>query len=92
MKASNEKRFERNYALLLQDLKLKGLHPKTVDAYSRAIRRIGAYFDGRIDNLGEQQLADYFTELMDLHSQGSRGLTCNFASREELSRSVSRRG
>lgn len=64
MKASNEKRFERNYALLLQHLKLKGLQPKTVEAYSRAIRRIGEYFDGRIDNLGEQQLTDYFTDLV----------------------------
>ena len=30
MKASNGKCFERNYALLLQHLKLKGLQPKTI--------------------------------------------------------------
>jgi integrase len=41
MKASNGKGFERNYALHLQHLKLKGLQPKTIEAYSRAIRRIG---------------------------------------------------
>ena len=40
MKASNGKRFERDYALHLQHLKLKGLQPKTIEAYSRAIRRI----------------------------------------------------
>ena len=32
-------------------LKLKGLQPKTIDAYSRAIRRMGDYFDHKIDNL-----------------------------------------
>ena len=31
--------FKQNYALHLQHLKLKGLQPKTIDAYSRAIRR-----------------------------------------------------
>ena len=49
-------------------LKLKGLQPKTIEAYSRALRRIGAYFDYRIDDLSEQQLIDYFTELLDSHS------------------------
>jgi site-specific recombinase XerD len=68
MKASNEKRFERNYALHLQHLKLKGLQPKTIEAYSRAIRRIGERFDQQIDNLAEQQLTDYFSELVTSHS------------------------
>lgn len=68
MKASNGKHFERNYALHLQHLKLKGLQPKTIEAYSRAMRRIGAHFDGQIDTLSEQQLADYFTALVASHS------------------------
>lgn len=68
MKASNGKRFERNYALHLQHLKLKGLQPKTIEAYSRAIRRIGERFDQQIDNLTEQQLTDYFSELVASHS------------------------
>ena len=68
MKASNGKGFERNYALHLQHLKLKGLQPKTIEAYSRAIRRIGERFEGRIDHLSEQQLTDYFTELVASHS------------------------
>ena len=68
MKASNGKRFERDYALHLQHLKLKGLQPKTIEAYSRAIRRIGERFDGQIDNLSEQQLTDYFCELVTSHS------------------------
>lgn len=68
MKASHGKGFERSYALHLQHLKLKGLRPKTIEAYSRAIRRIGERFDGHIEHLTEQQLADYFSELVASHS------------------------
>ena len=49
-------------------LKLGGFQPKTIEAYTRAIRRIGNYFDGRIENLTADQLLDYFTELLDDHS------------------------
>lgn len=60
--------FDRHYQAHLKHLKLKGLQPKTIEAYARAIRRIGAYFDGEIDALSEQQLLDYFTELTESHS------------------------
>jgi integrase/recombinase XerD len=60
--------FEPNYQAHLKHLKLKGLQPKTIDAYARAIRRIGKRFDGHIDSLTEQQLTDYFTELIASHS------------------------
>lgn len=49
-------------------LKLNGFQPKTIEAYLRAIRRIGNYFDCRIDNLTSDQLLDYFNELLDFHS------------------------
>jgi integrase/recombinase XerD len=49
-------------------LRLGGFQPKTIEAYTRAIRRIGNYFDGRIDNLTSDQLLDYFNELLDDHS------------------------
>lgn len=61
-------RFNKQYKQHLQCLKLGGLQPKTIDAYARAIRRIGNYFDCRIDNLSSGQLRDYFTELLDTHS------------------------
>ena len=51
-----------------QHLKLKGLQPKTVEAYSRAIRRIGNYFGDRIDDLDSDQLLEYFTDLLECHS------------------------
>ena len=41
--------FDQHYQLHLQHLKPKGLQPKTIDAYARAIRRIGKRFDRRID-------------------------------------------
>ena len=71
MEASTEAHFKQNYQLHLQHLKLKGLQPKTIEAYSRAIRRIGGRFDHQIDTLSEQQLADYFTELVTSHSWSS---------------------
>ena len=60
--------FKGNYQTHLKHLKLKGLQPKTIEAYSRAIRRIGEYFDYQIDDLSEQQLTDYFIDLLDTHS------------------------
>ena len=68
MKASGKTDFDLAYQSQLKHLKLKGLQPKTIDAYSRAIRRIGERFDHQIDSLSEQQLTDYFTELVASHS------------------------
>jgi hypothetical protein len=39
------------YQQHLQHLQLKGLRPKTIEAYARAVRRIGTGFDHRIDDL-----------------------------------------
>lgn len=68
MTTKSEAHFKHNYQQLLKHLKLKGLQPKTVDAYSRAIRRVGEYFDHQIDALSEQQLMVYFTDLLATHS------------------------
>ena len=68
MKTPTADHFERQYQTHLKHLKLKGLHPKTIEAYARAIRRIGDYFDHQIDALTAAQLTDYFTDLMASHS------------------------
>jgi site-specific recombinase XerD len=68
MTAPSDADFKRKYETHLKHLRLKGLQPKTIEAYARAIRRIGAYFDYQIDDLSEQQLTDYFTDLLDSHS------------------------
>jgi site-specific recombinase XerD len=64
----NDPQFNKYYQKHMKCLKLNGLQPKTIEAYSRAIRRIGNYFDCRIDNLESDQLLDYFNELLDSHS------------------------
>ena len=38
-------RFDGQYQTHLKHIKLKGLQPKTIEAYSRAIRCIGLRFD-----------------------------------------------
>jgi integrase/recombinase XerD len=63
--------FDKHYELHQKHLKLKGLQPKTIEAYSRAIRRVGDYFDHQIDDLTEADLMDYFTDLRATHSWSS---------------------
>jgi len=60
--------FDRRYQSHLKHLKLQGLQPKTIEAYARAIRRMGEYFDRQIDDLTEAQLTDYFSDLIETHS------------------------
>ena len=60
--------YDQRYQSHLKHLKLKGLQPKTIDAYSRAIRRMGEYFKYDIENLSPEQLTDYFSALISSHS------------------------
>ena len=68
MKTKPPAHFDQQYQTHLKHLKLKGLQPKTIDAYARAIRRIGEYFSRDIDNLSEAQLTNYFSDLIATHS------------------------
>ena len=68
MTTQTTEHFDRQYQTHLKHLKLKGLQPKTIDAYARAIRRLGGYFSHRIDDLSEAQLTDYFSDLIESHS------------------------
>ncbi|MDD1641088.1 MAG: phage integrase N-terminal SAM-like domain-containing protein [Methylococcaceae bacterium] len=71
MTSLSEVNFKQNYQTHLKHLKLKGLQPKTVDAYSRAIRRFGEYFDHQLNDLSETQLLEYFSDLLETHSWSS---------------------
>lgn len=71
MRTATPCEFNRQYEAHLKHLQLKGLQPKTIEAYARAIRRIGAYFDHRIDDLSEAQLLEYFTDCLETHSWSS---------------------
>lgn len=68
MKTSIVSKFNSFYELHKKHLKLKGLQPKTIEAYSRAIRRIGEYFDYRMDDLTQEQLLEYFYQLKEKSS------------------------
>jgi len=67
-KLPDDPQFNKYYKKHCKYLKLKGLQPKTIEAYSRAIRRIGNYFDARVDQLTSDQLLDYFNDLLKSHS------------------------
>ncbi len=71
MNTSSQAHYKRQYQTHLKHLKLKGLQPKTIEAYARAIRRLGEYFSCRIDDLSEAQLTDYFSDLIGSHSWSS---------------------
>ncbi len=64
----SDPQFIKDYNKHRKHLKLNGLQPKTIDAYSRAIRRIGNYFDCQLHDLTMDQLLDYFTDLLESHS------------------------
>jgi len=68
MTTASEPDFKQRYATHLKRLQLQGPRPKTIDAYLRAIRHLGAYFDERIDDLTEAQLTDYFSDQLASHS------------------------
>ncbi len=65
MTTPNEAQFNHYYAQHCKHLKLKGYQPKTIDAYARAIRRIGAYFNYNLDDLTQDLLLDYFHQLLE---------------------------
>ena len=68
METSTNAKFQTYYEQHCKHLKLKGLRPKTIEAYSRAIRRIGDYFNYRIDNLTQDELLEYFYQLKETSS------------------------
>ena len=78
MTSSSESDFKKNYDKHLKHLKLN-FRPKTIDAYARAIRRIGKYFSYQINDLSEQQLMDYFSDLLSSHAWSAVKLDLCFA-------------
>ena len=65
----NEKsRFDKSYQQLLKCLKLQGKADKTIESYSRAIRRVSEYFDCLPEKLTPDNLKDYFAALVESHS------------------------
>ncbi len=63
MKFFTNSKFNDYYQQHCKHLELNGLQPKTIEAYARGIRRIGEYFNLRIDDLSHDELLDYFHQL-----------------------------
>ncbi|OBS95173.1 integrase [Vibrio cyclitrophicus] len=68
MKPDDLKRYNTLYEQHLTNLKLQGKRPATIDAYSRAVRRITAHFDRAPDTLTTSDLKHFFASLIQTHS------------------------
>ena len=68
MNKTETNRFNKFYQRHLRLLKLQGKAQKTIDAYSRAVRRISESFDCCPDQLTVEQLEKYFSRLVESHS------------------------
>lgn len=68
MKKNEKDRFNELYQQHLRLLKLQGKSQKTIDAYSRAVRRISEYFDCIPDELTLDQREKYFARLVEVRS------------------------
>ncbi|MEZ8051005.1 tyrosine-type recombinase/integrase, partial [Vibrio sp. 1F169] len=68
MNPTDLKRYNALYEQHLTNLKLQGKRPATIDAYSRAVRRITAHFDRVPDTLTTADLKQFFASLIQTHS------------------------
>ena len=68
MNRKESKRFKKLYQRHLRLLKLQGKSQKTIEAYSRAVRRVSDHFDCCPDQLTPEQLEIYFARLVETHS------------------------
>ncbi len=59
---------DKDYQQLLKCLKLQGKAAKTIEAYSRSLRRVSGYFDCLPKTLTPDDLKDYFADLVESHS------------------------
>ena len=59
MVPKEKSRFETLYQNHLQALELQGKRPATIDAYSRAVRRVATFFDQCPDRLTQSELKTY---------------------------------
>lgn len=68
MTPHEQEHFNFLYQQHLTNLKLQGKRPATIDAYSRAVRRISEFFNRSPDTLTTAELRTYFASLIQSHS------------------------
>jgi integrase/recombinase XerD len=64
-------RYREHYRKLREALICQGLRPKTIDAYSRGVRRVAGYFKRCPDDLTPDELKRYFADLVKSHSRST---------------------
>ncbi len=67
MNPLEQARFSPLYEQMQQALLLQGKRPKTIDAYSRAVRRVAGHFNRCPENLTADELKGYFASLVVSH-------------------------
>ncbi|MBF0353596.1 MAG: phage integrase N-terminal SAM-like domain-containing protein [SAR324 cluster bacterium] len=68
MNDQQQSKFKTLYQSHQLNLKLQGMSPKTICCYSLALRRVADYFDRCPDDLTQDELKIYFSDLLDSHS------------------------
>jgi site-specific recombinase XerD len=68
MRKAQQNKFDSLYHQHVSALKRQGKSKATIDAYSRAVRRIATYFDRCPDRLSAEDLKVYFDDLLKTHS------------------------
>jgi len=68
MQPREKSRFTKLYNKHLRALKLKGLAPKTIEAYSRGVRRLAESLDRCPVDVTKDEIDDYFARLLETHS------------------------
>ena len=71
MNHQDQIRFNELYQRHINELTLQGKSEKTIEMYSRSIRRLTEYFDQYPDTLATEQLKQYFLALVESHSWSS---------------------
>lgn len=68
MNQEEKTQFDALYEQHLQSLKLQGKSEKTIDSYSRSVRRLADYFGRCPDDIAKDEMRLYFADLVDSHS------------------------
>ena len=68
MNSTEQERFDRLFDANVNAMRLHGLRSKTIDSYSRTLRRVAGHFDRCPDDLSPDDLKEYFAALLEQYS------------------------
>ena len=68
MNPTEQERFDRLFDANVKAMRLHGLRSKTIDSYSRTLRRVAGHFDRCPDDLSPDDLKEYFAALLEQYS------------------------